>query len=77
MMNLVTDYSGSVRTAGLGMWLMKQLLEGISICGVKIQIQPVLEINLLMCSYFGEGKSINQQVFFINLKSSGVLERWL
>jgi len=34
-------------------------------------------ISLFICSHFGEGKSITQQVFFINLISFGVLERWV
>lgn len=54
---------------------MKQLLLEIRIYGVKIQRQPVLEINLLICSYFGESKSIIQHVFFINLVSFHILER--
>lgn len=32
-------------------------------------------ISLLICSYFGESRSITQQVFFINLTSFGALER--
>lgn len=46
------------------MWLMKQLLLEISIYGVKIKKQPVLEINLLICSYFGESKSYSAGVLY-------------
>lgn len=56
--------------------IVKQLLLEISIYGVKIQRQPVLEINFFVNLLLFWGKWIyTQQVFFINLTSFGVLER--